>query len=305
MGVLPDSSDGGDGAVSTGVKSHRLFGYDVREASLAGLLLAPSLLVFGVFFYYPFARLLSWGFYESRARGSSYENVGFGHYVDVLTSSEFTDGLWVSVKFVLLTVPAGLILGTLLAVAAHRRLKGIKIYQTIFSSTIATSVAVAAVLFFGLLNPQVGVFPVDWLSNSATALPALALVAIWKNLGLSFVIVLAGLQAVPDELTEAATIDGYGPIGRFFKVTVPALRPVLTFLVVALTIFGMQEFALPDIITGGGPEGSTETLVYKIAQRLDPTNITTGSVMAVGLFGITLIIGLGQFLLLERGTSND
>ena len=67
----------------------------------------------------------------------------------------------------------------------------------------------------------------------------------------------------------------------------------------------MQEFALPDIITGGGPEGSTSTLVYTIAQKLDPTNITTGSVMAVGLFLITLVVGLGQFVLLERGMNRD
>jgi len=301
MGVLP----GADAAASSGVHGRRVFGYDLKETGLAFAFLAPSLVIFGVFFYFPFARLVSWGFYESRQRGATYQNVGFSHYIDVLTSSEFLDALWISVQFVLLTVPAGLILGTLLAVAAHRRLKGIKIYQTIFTSTIATSVAVAAVLFFGLINPAVGVFKVDWLSNPSTALPALALVAVWKNLGLSFVIVLAGLQAVPDELTEAAMIDGYGAIGRFFKVTLPVLTPVLTFLVVALTIFGKQEFALPDIITGGGPECSTSTLVYTIAQKLDPTNITDGSVMAVGLFGIKLIIGLGQFILLERGMNRD
>ena len=304
MGVLPDA-DAKDDTAPEGVRRSGLFGHSLRETGLAAAFLAPSLVIFGLFFYFPFARLVSWGFYDRRQRGSFYERVGFSHYVDVLTSSEFLDGLWISVQFVLLTVPAGLILGTLLAVAAHRRLKGMKIYQTIFSSTIATSVAVAAVLFFGLINPAVGVFKVDWLSNPGTALPALALVAVWKNLGLSFVIVLAGLQAVPDELTEAAMIDGYGAIGRFFKVTLPALTPVLTFLVVALTIFGMQEFALPDIITGGGPEGSTSTLVYTIAQKLDPTNITDGSVMAVGLFGITLIIGLGQFILLERGMNRD
>ncbi|MEZ5380219.1 MAG: sugar ABC transporter permease [Microthrixaceae bacterium] len=302
-GLLPDDED--TTASPGGRKQLRLFGYDLRETGMAAAFLAPSLVVFSVFFYFPFARLISWGFYESRQRGSSYENVGFSHFGDVLTSSDFLDGLWISVQFVLLTVPAGLILGTLLAVAAHRRLKGIKIYQTIFSSTIATSVAVAAVLFFGLINPAVGVFKVDWLSNPSTALPALALVAIWKNLGLSFVIVLAGLQAVPDELTEAATIDGYGAVGRFFKVTLPSLKSVLTFLVVALTIFGMQEFALPDIITGGSPEGSTETLVYKIADNLNPTNITTGSVMVVGLFLITLVVGLTQFTLLERGMRND
>jgi len=204
---------------------------------------------------------------------------------------------------VLFTVPAGLILGILLAVAAHRRLKGIKVFQAIFSSTIASSVAVASVIFFVLLNPQVGYFAsVKFfsLSDPDTALRGVALSSVWQNLGLTFVIVLAGLQAVPDEVDEAATLDGYGPVRRFFRVTLPLISPTLMFLAVVLVIFALQAFAQADILTQGGPLGSTETLVWKIFNSQQPIDQGVGSVMAIGLFAITLVVSLAQFLILDR-----
>ena len=200
-------------------------------------------------------------------------------------------------------MPIGLVLGTLLAVAANRRLRGIKIFQTIFSSTIASSVAVASVVFLVLINPQVGYFrDVSFfsLSDPDTALRGVALSSVWQNLGLSFIIVLAGLQAVPEEIYEAAALDGYGPIRRFFRVTMPLISPTLMFLVVVLVIFAFQAFAQVDILTGGGPAGSTETLVFKIFNSQDPLNQGAGAVMAIGLFVITLIVSLVQFLLLDR-----
>ncbi len=124
--------------------------------------------------------------------------------------------------------------------------------------------------------------------------------SVWQNLGLSFIIVLAGLQAVPEELYEAAALDGYGPIRRFFRVTLPLISPTLMFLVVVLVIFAFQAFAQVDILTGGGPAGSTETLVWKIFNSQQPINQGEGAVMAIGLFGITLIVTLAQFLILDR-----
>ncbi len=111
-------------------------------------------------------------------------------------------------------MPAGLVLGMLLAVAAHRRLRGIKVFQTIFASTVATSVAVASVIFFTLVNPTVGYFrdlAVISLADPDTALRGVALSSIWQNLGLTFIIVLAGLQAIPDEIDEAATAGRLRP----------------------------------------------------------------------------------------------
>jgi sn-glycerol 3-phosphate transport system permease protein len=274
--------------------------YSAKEAAIAALLLAPSIAVFVVFFYRPFLNLLYWGTFESRANGARFERVGLRQYREQLTSSDFREGLWHSVQFVLYTVPAGLLLGVLLAVAAHRRLRGIRVFQAIFSSTLASSVAVTSVIFLYLLHPVVGVFRVDWLTNPDWAMFAVSLSSIWQNIGLSFIIVLAGLQNVPDEVMEAATLDGYGPVRRLVRITLPLISPVLLFLLVVLVIFGLQAFAQPDILTGGGPAGATETLVFKINRLVRPDTIGIGAVYAVGLFFITLAITALQFVILER-----
>jgi sn-glycerol 3-phosphate transport system permease protein len=271
-----------------------------KETALAAALLAPSIAVFVAFFYRPFLNVAYWGTFEARRNGAVQESVGLDQYREQLASDAFRDGLWHSVQFVLFTVPAGLVLGVLLAVAAHRRLKGIKVFQAIFSSTLASSTAVTSVIFLFLMNPVVGTIPVNWLAEPDRAMMAVALPSIWQNLGLSFVIVLAGLQAVPDEVVEAATLDGYGPFRRLVRITLPLISPVLMFLIVVLVIFGLQAFAQVDILTNGGPVGSTETLVYKINRLNRPDNIGIGGVFSVGLFAVTLIVTALQFALLER-----
>jgi sn-glycerol 3-phosphate transport system permease protein len=275
----------------------------VRQALLALVLLLPSLVIFAAFFFYPLYRLVYLGLHQQNRFGTAERWVGIEQYRAVLTGDEFTDGLWITVRFVLLTVPLGIALGVLLAVAANRRLRGIKVFQTIFASTVASSVAVASVFFFVLVNPQVGYFgDVGFvsLSDPDTALRGVALSAIWQNLGLTFVIVLAALQAVPEEVEEAATLDGYGPVRRLLRITLPMISPALLFVVVVLVIFGFQTFAQVEILTGGGPAGATETLVYKIFNSQQPLDRGEGSVMAVGLFGITLVVTLVQLRVLER-----
>jgi sn-glycerol 3-phosphate transport system permease protein len=274
-----------------------------KDIAIATVVLLPSLVIFVTFFFYPLYRLFYLGLHQQNRFGTAERYVGFSQYTDVLSGDEFLDGLRISTTYVLYTVPIGLVLGTLLAVAANRRLRGIKAFQTIFASTVASSVAVASVVFLVLINPQVGYFrDVSFfsLSDPDTALRGVALSSVWQNLGLSFIIVLAGLQAVPDELYEAAALDGYGPIRKFFRVTLPMISPTLMFLMVVLVIFAFQAFAQVDILTGGGPAGSTETLVWKIFNSQQPINQGEGAVMAIGLFGITLIVTLAQFLLLER-----
>lgn len=282
----------------------------VKDGLLGAAFLLPSLAIFVMFFFYPLYRLIYLGLHQQNRFGTAARWVGPSQYKDVLTcvhdcppGKDFLEGLSISGRYVLLTVPLGIVLGILLAVAANRRLRGIKIFQTIFASTVATSVAVASVVFFVLINPQAGYFrniTFFSLSNPDTALRGVALSSVWQNLGLTFIITLAGLQAVPEEIYEAATLDGYGPIRRFFKVTLPLISPTMMFLVVVLVIFALQAFAQIDILTGGGPAGATETLVFKIFNSQQPLSQGTGAVMAVGLFGITLIVTLLQFMLLEK-----
>lgn len=296
----------------------------LKESLIALLFLSPSIVIFVAFFFYPFEQLVLRGLYRNNSAGTNLRYIGWEQYGDVLGSDAFTGALWRSVQYVIFTVPSGLVLGTLLAVVANRRLKGTKIFQAIFSSTIATSAAVASVIFFVLLNTQIGVikgglppFELDraLLDNPSgvmdfglfevstpfnAALWGVALSSVWQNLGLSFVVVLAGLQAIPEEVDEAAALDGYGPVRRFFKITLPLLSPVLMFLVVVLVIFALQAFAPIEFLTEGGPAGSTRTLVYEIFQRQTPNKLHEGAIMSVGLFGVTFVVTLIQFLLLEK-----
>lgn len=274
-----------------------------REALLGWCLLAPSAVVFGAFVFYPLYRLVDLGLHEKNRFGTAERYVGLSQYSEVLSGEEFRSGLSVTIRFVLLTVPIGIVLGIVLAVAANRRLRGIKVFQTIFSSTVASSVAVASVIFLVLVNPQIGFFgDVRFLSLAHTdsALRGIALSAVWANLGLTFIIVLAALQAVPEEIDEAAALDGYGPIRKLFRITLPLISPTLLFLVVVLVIFGFQAFGQVEILTGGGPAGATETLVYKIFNNQQPLDQGEGAVMAIGLFGITFVVSLLQIGLLER-----
>lgn len=274
-----------------------------KEAGLALLFLSPSLVAFGVFAYYPFEQVVVRGLYRNNIAGDNLRYVGWSQYSDVLGGEEFRAGMLNTLEYIMWTVPTGLILGVLLAVVANRRLRGIKIFQTIFTSTVATSAAVAGFIFLALLNPIIGVVKSPaLLQNPDTAMMGVSIAAIWQNLGLSFVIVLAGLQAIPKEVEEASLLDGHGPVRRFLTVTLPLISPVLLFLLVVLVINGFQAFALIDALTipRGGPNGATETVVFKVFENRTPDRLGVGSVMSVGLFVVTFVVTLLQFTILER-----
>lgn len=280
-----------------------------REATFAYLLIAPALAVFAVFVFFPFAKNFELALYRNPPfPGLPNKYVGFKQISDVLTSSDFRNSLWVTVLFALLTVPVGILLGLFLAQLANQRLRGIAIFRTIFSSTVATSVAVASVIFGTLMNPQVGLLP--WLGlhptppildNPSWALPAVALATIWQNLGLSFILMSAGLQAVPDDVLEAARVDGASAAMRFWRVTVPLLSPTIFFTAVVGSIFAFQTFGQIDLLTRGGPDGKTNVLTYFIVTQLhDHQNPGTAAVLSIALFLITLVLTLLQLRFLER-----
>jgi sn-glycerol 3-phosphate transport system permease protein len=283
-----------------------------KERGLGYLLLLPALLIFGVFVFYPLIHNVYLGFYRSPPfPGLPSTYVGFDQYRDVLTSSDFLESLKTTALFAIMTVPVGIGLGLALAVLAHQQLRGIGIYRTIFSSTVATSVAVAAVIFGTLMNPQVGLLP--WLGittqppilqNTTWALPAVAVTTIWQTLGLTFILMSAGLQSVPDDLLEAARVDGAGAWSRFWHVTLPMLSPTVFFAVVIGSIFALQTFGQIDLLTQGGPLKTTNVLTYFIYTNIGG-NPGKAAVLAVALFVITLLFALAQVRLLERRVSYD
>jgi sn-glycerol 3-phosphate transport system permease protein len=201
------------------------------------------------------------------------------------------------------------VLGLLLALLAHQKLRGIGVYRTIFSSTVITSVAVASLISLTLLNPQIGLLNY-WLGkegslsvfeNPEWALIAVAGVTVWQNLGLSFILMSSGLQAVPDELLEAARVDGAGSFSRFWHVTLPLLSPTVLFAVVVGSILAFQSFGQIDILTQGGPDNKTNVLVYSIYRAVFAEgNDGKAAVLATALFAVTLVLTLIQLRVLER-----
>lgn len=294
--------------------------------------LLPSLVLFGAFVFYPLGKSVYLGFFISNPFRTREIYVGFDQYRDVLTSSAFASSLLVTATFVLYTVVPAVIIGTGLAVLANQRLPGIAIFRTIFSSTLAASVAISAVCWLVLLHPSIGVFnefltdagvsEVGWLSDGGWAvgdhasvfdmvaawfidpnwaLISVSLATVWMNIGLFTVIVLAGLQTIPDELYESARVDGAGRWSEFWHVTLPMLSPTLFFASVVGTIFAFQAFGQIQILTSGGPVDATNVILYSIYQTgfEAPFRVGAASVQAIALFFVMLGLTLLQFRFLS------
>lgn len=282
----------------------------LREIPLALLLLAPSFLIFGAFLFYPLGKTVWQGFQRSDPfGGTSY--VGWEQYQDVLGSSDFRHSLWVTFVFAVITVGFGLVFGLILATLAHQRIKGITVFRTIFSSTVATSVAVSSLIWLVLFQPSIGIVnqfltsigrePVQWLLDADTALYAVSATTVWQNLGITFIILIAGLQGIPDDLYESARVDGASGWLQFREITIPMLSPTLLFVSVILSINAFKSFGQIDILTEGGPDDSTNVIVYSIYQEaFQNRNAGVASAQAVVLFLILLVLTLTQFSFFER-----
>lgn len=283
-----------------------------REWGVAAGLLAPSLVLFAVFTFYPLGRAAWLGLHRSDFFGGNRTYVGWSQYWDVLTSDGFRSSLVTTIWFALLTVPAGLALGLALAVAADKHLRAIAVFRTIFASTVATSVAVASLMFLILFNPSIGVLsevlPFEVLKRPGllqdpdTALPAVAITTVWQNLGFTFIVISAGLQSIPQELREAAVVDGAGPWRRFTNVTLPLLTPTLLFAAVVLTIRAFESYGQIDLLTEGGPGDATRVLVYSVYGTSSPIANNEGvqSATAVLLFLLVLVLSFVQFTFLDK-----
>jgi sn-glycerol 3-phosphate transport system permease protein len=283
----------------------------VNRLGFALIFLAPSLIIFSAFVFYPLMKAVYLGFYETDNFGNQGDFVGLDQYRTVLTSEAFRHSLWITFLFALYTVPPGILLGLALALLANQKLPGISIFRIVFSSTVATSVAVASLMWLTLLNPSVGLLNyflveagqprIDWLNDLDWALPAVSATTVWLNLGLAFIVILAGLQTIPEELYESARVEGAGDWSVFWHVTLPLLSPTLFFVSVVGTIFAFQSFGQIHILTRGGPLDATTVIVYSIWQdAFQRFDYGVASVQAVALFMLVLGLTVIQIRFVER-----
>jgi multiple sugar transport system permease protein len=246
------------------------------QGRAAWLLLAPALAVLGATFFLPIAAslILSFTDFDIYAVGrlDNVRAVGPRNYATLVSSPLFWLALRNTLYFVLVGGPLSLLaaLGAALLVNAKlARFKGF--FRTIYFAPFVTTLVAVAIVWrylyhptYGLLNyglGALGIGPVDWLGDPRWAMPAIIVMAVWKNFGYNMLILIAGLQAIPDELYEAAVLDGAGAWRRFRHVTLPMLGPTLVFVGLVTMIGYFQVFAEPYVMTQGGPLRSTTTMV--------------------------------------------
>ena len=281
------------------------------------LFVSPALLTIGVFFLLPVtaALLLSFTDFDIYAL-RSFENariVGLHNYVTLLRDPLFWTALENTLYFVLVGGPLSVAvsLGAALLVNAKLvRFRGF--FRTVYFAPVVTTLVAVAVVWrylyhpqFGLLNyvlGLVGIGPIDWLGDPSWAMPSIILLAVWKNFGYNMVIFIAGLQAIPGYLYEAAELDGAGPWQRFRHITLPSLAPTFLFVGLITMIGYFQLFAEPYVMTQGGPLHATYSVVlFMYEQGFRWWNMGFAASIAFVLFVIILSATLLQLRLQPRG----
>ena len=282
-----------------------------RSTALAYGLLAPSLFGVVAFLLLPILIVVWLSLYRWDLLGPL-RYVGLANWRAVLADAGFGNSLIVTAVFVALVVPAQTVLGLLAASMLTRRLPGTRVFRTLYVLPWICAPLAIAVLWRWLLAPTDGAVStvlghrIEWLSDPTLALPVVSAVVVWTNVGYVSLTFLAGLLAIPDDIHAAARTDGADAWQRFWRITLPMLRPTTFFVLVTGIVSTAQVFDTVYAMTGGGPAGRTDLVAHRIyAEAFGAAAIGRASVMAVALFLILVGVTVVQHLYFRRRISYD
>lgn len=288
--------------------------YQPREVLTAALFLAPAIVILGVFVGYPilsggYLSLTSWdGF------GTAQEFIGLRNYGTLLHDGQFRNSLLVTTVYAIGVSVLSVVSGLTIALLLDAPMRGLGLYRGIYFLPVVTSSVAAAIIWRYMLDPSgvvntaleaIGLPTPDWLGQRWTALGALTLLTVWKNLGFNAILYLTALQAIPVSVGEAAQVDGAGALRRVQTITLPLLKPMTFFVVVQALITTFQSFDLVYVLTGGGPSGGTEVLgmlMYRHAFRLG--DFGYGAAIAFTTLALVLGVTLVQWRASGSGKSD-
>ncbi len=298
-----------------------------REARSAQLFLAPGLALFFIFVLIPVVAAL----YLSLCRYDIIHPpvwIGLRNYAriakDLGNHGVFYLSLRNTAQYAIGTIPIGMALALALALLVNAGLRGITLYRTTYYLPVVTSLVAISLLWMWLYDPSYGLLnyvlelisraasliarrevmipPQAWLGDPGQAMAAIVMMSIWRGLGYNMVIYLAGLQGIPQHLHEAATIDGASAWQRFWAITWPLLRPATAFILVISVIGASQVFAQVYVMTNGGPNNATTTIVHQIFQNaFSFMKMGYASAMAFVLFALIFVLSLINLRLLRGG----
>jgi len=255
--------------------------FDSKEVRAAYVFLIPSLIGMVIFSLLPLIvsavisltdwngldRLLDTGFLSRHF-------VGLQNFADILTGQEFWKVLLNTIKFIVLYIPFMLCASLLVAFLLSRAKKGVGIFRVMYYIPVLTSWVAASLIWKSVLSPEygainnilkfIGIRGPDWILSESWAMPAIALVSVWKDMGFFGLILLSGIIAIDKSYYEAASIDGAGSVSRFFRITLPLLTPSVFYVLIVSLINSFQLFPQIMIMTEGGPNGVTQVMVERI-----------------------------------------
>ena len=284
-----------------------------NQLAAAGFLL-PGIILLLAFLIVPFALAISYSFTNLRLISPLPSHfVGWLNFQRALANPLVRQAFGNNVLFVIVVVPVQTVFALWLAILVNQKIRGIKIFRTIFFAPVVTVMAAAATIWKLLYEPDAGLingfmkamtfghFHPNWLHDPHFALPAIMLMSIWQGVGFQMIIILAGLQGVPAELYEAASVDGASAWSQFLNITLPELRNTLIFVGTITTILAFRLFDQVFVLTQGGPVGSTETLMTRvITTGFGQQRIGASAAIAVLFFMIVLVLSLAQRIFIRE-----
>ncbi|MDF2990523.1 MAG: lacF 3 [Microbacterium sp.] len=282
----------------------------------AWLFLTPFLAVFVVFTLIPVVGSLGMSLTDMRSTDLrdpfGVDIVGFENYVTLLGDATFQRSLLNTLVFVVIGVPLTMFIGFVLAVLLDSVIRrGRSVFRALFYAPVVTNVVSVALIWQYAFNSQgtvnevlatLGFAGPNWLGDTSLAMPVVILLGVWRNFGTAMLLFLAGLQAVPDDVREASALDGAGPVRRLFSITLPLLMPTTLLISVLLTVFYLQVFDEPYLLTNGGPLGSTRSLALYTYDQFGFGNISISSAASFVLLVVVVVVSLLQFRMLRSRT---
>jgi sn-glycerol 3-phosphate transport system permease protein len=282
-----------------------------QSAWLPWALLAPQLLIIGIFFFWPAGQAIVQSFQLQDTFGISTQWVGMENFRILFADTAYLESFKITAFFSVLVAVLGIGISLILAVFADRVIRGALFYKTFLIVPYAVAPAVAGVLWLFMFSPTLGVVAyalgrlgLDWnyLLNSDHATALIVMAAVWNQISYNFLFFLAGLQSIPKSLIEAAAIDGAGPWRRFWSIQVPLLSPTTFFLLVINIVYAFfNTFGIVDATTQGGPGQDTMILVYKVYNDGFKNGDLGGSAaQSVVLMAIVIALTFIQFRYIEK-----
>ncbi|UUC94642.1 MULTISPECIES: sn-glycerol-3-phosphate ABC transporter permease UgpA [Comamonas] len=282
-----------------------------RSKWLPWVLIAPQLLIIGIFFFWPAGQAVLQSFQMEDAFGMSSEWVGLDNFRQLFADPTYLNSFKRTALFSVLVAGVGIAISLALAIFADRIIRFAMVYKTLLIIPYAVAPVIAGVLWVFMFSPSIGVVTYylgklgyDWnhLMNENQAMALIVIASVWKQISYNFLFFLAGLQSIPKALIEAASIDGAGPWRRFWNIQLPLLSPTTFFLLVINIVYAFFDtFGIIDAATHGGPGQSTSILVYKVyLDGFKALDLGGSAAQSVILMFIVVVLTVIQFRYVEK-----